>query len=134
MGEVAHVNGLADEAASGKHGPTKIAAAIVGHADLKLGDRVAPVLEAMQVASPRFRGIRHGLTWDTGNAAKFGRRVVPQHQALDPTFRKGFARVNQSKPKRFCPTPPSLSTTLGHAATAAMPRRQSASTSLSRLA
>ena len=64
VGEVAHVNGLADEAASGKHGPTRIAAAIVGHADLKLGDRVAPVLEAMQAASPRFRGIRHATGWD----------------------------------------------------------------------
>jgi L-fuconolactonase len=64
IGEVAHVNGLADEAAAGKHGPTKIAAAIVGHADLKLGDRVAPVLEAMQTASPRFRGIRHAAGWD----------------------------------------------------------------------
>jgi predicted TIM-barrel fold metal-dependent hydrolase len=64
VGEVAHVNGLADEAATGRHGPTKIAAAIVGHADLKLGDRVAPVLETMQAASPRFRGIRHATGWD----------------------------------------------------------------------
>jgi len=64
VGEVAHINGLADEAASGKHGPTAIAAAIVGHADLKLGDQVAPVLEAMQAASPRFRGIRHSTGWD----------------------------------------------------------------------
>jgi predicted TIM-barrel fold metal-dependent hydrolase len=64
VGEVAHVNGVADEAAGGRHGATKIAAAIVGHADLKLGDRVAPVLEAMQAASPRFRGIRHATGWD----------------------------------------------------------------------
>ena len=64
VGEVAHVDALADEAASGKHGPAKIAAAIVGHADLKLGDRVAPVVEAMQAASPRFRGIRHATGWD----------------------------------------------------------------------
>lgn len=65
VGEVAYINGLADEVASGKHGPTKIAAAIVGHADLKLGDGVAPVLEAMQAASPgRFRGIRHSAGWD----------------------------------------------------------------------
>src|SRR5215218_4498458 len=64
VGEVAHVDGVADEAASGKHGSTKIAAAIVGHADLKLGDHVAPVLEAMQAASPRFRGIRHSAGWD----------------------------------------------------------------------
>ena len=65
VGEVEHVDGLANEAASGKHGATKIAAAIVGHADLKLGDRVAPVLEALQAASPgRFRGIRHSAGWD----------------------------------------------------------------------
>src|SRR3982750_2296109 len=56
VGEVAHINAVADEAAGGEHGPAKIAAAIVGHADLKLGDRVAPVLEAMQAASPRFPG------------------------------------------------------------------------------
>jgi predicted TIM-barrel fold metal-dependent hydrolase len=62
VGEVAHVDGVADEAA--RHGPTKIAAAIVGHADLKLGEKVAPVLEAMQAASPRFRGIRHSAGWD----------------------------------------------------------------------
>jgi predicted TIM-barrel fold metal-dependent hydrolase len=47
------------------YGPCRAAAAIVGHADLKLGDRVAPVLEALRAASPnRFRGIRHTVTWD----------------------------------------------------------------------
>ena len=64
VGEVAHVEGLANEAATGRHGATKIAAAIVGHADLKLGERVAPVLEALQAASPRFCGIRHAAGWD----------------------------------------------------------------------
>jgi predicted TIM-barrel fold metal-dependent hydrolase len=64
VGEVAHVEQLANEAATGAHGPAKIAASIVGHADLKLGDRVTPVLEALQAASPRFRGIRHAAGWD----------------------------------------------------------------------
>ena len=41
------------------------AAAIIGYADLKLGERVASVLEAMQAASPaRFRGVRHSVGWD----------------------------------------------------------------------
>ena len=41
------------------------AAGIVCRADLELGDRVEPVLEALKAASPnRFRGIRHTLTWD----------------------------------------------------------------------
>lgn len=64
LGEVVQVEQLAREAASGKHGATKIAASIIGHADLKRGDAVAPVLEAMQAASPRFRGIRHSAGWD----------------------------------------------------------------------
>ena len=65
VGEVEFVQGLAAASASGLYGPCRAAAAIVGHADLKLGDRVEPVLEALRAASPnRFRGIRHIVTWD----------------------------------------------------------------------
>jgi L-fuconolactonase len=65
VGEVEFVQGLAAASASGVYGPCRAAAAIVGHADLKLADRVEPVLEALQAASPnRFRGIRHTVTWD----------------------------------------------------------------------
>jgi L-fuconolactonase len=65
VGEVEFVQGLAAASASGIYGPCRAAAGIVGHADLKLADRVAPVLEALQAASPnRFRGIRHTVTWD----------------------------------------------------------------------
>jgi predicted TIM-barrel fold metal-dependent hydrolase len=65
VGEVEFVQGLAAASASGLYGPCRAAAAIVGHADLKLADRVEPVLEALQAASPnRFRGIRHTVTWD----------------------------------------------------------------------
>ena len=65
VGEVEFVQGLAAASASGLYGPGRAAAAIVGHANLNLGDRVEPVLEALQAASPnRFRGIRHSVTWD----------------------------------------------------------------------
>lgn len=65
VGEVEFVEGLAAESARGTYGPARMAAGIIGHADLKLGERVAPVLEAMQAASPtRFRGIRHSVGWD----------------------------------------------------------------------
>ncbi len=64
VGEVEFVQGLAAASASGVYGESRAAAAIVGHADLKLGDRVAPVLEVLQAASPnRFKGIRHNVTW-----------------------------------------------------------------------
>ena len=65
VGEVEFVQGLAAGSATGLYGPGRAAAAIIGYADLKLGDRVEPVLEALQAASPnRFRGIRHSVTWD----------------------------------------------------------------------
>src|SRR6266568_5871635 len=65
VGEVEFVQGLAAASASGLYGPSRAAAAIIGHADLKLGAHVAPVLDALQAASPnRFRGIRHNVTWD----------------------------------------------------------------------
>ena len=64
VGEVEFVQGLAAASASGIYGPSLAAAAIVGHADLKLGEGVTPVLEALQAASPnRFKGIRHNVTW-----------------------------------------------------------------------
>src|SRR5262252_7936002 len=65
VGEVEFVQGLAAASASGLYGPCRAAAAIIGHANLNLGDRVQPVLEALHTASPnRFRGIRHTVTWD----------------------------------------------------------------------
>ena len=65
VGEVEFVQGLAAASASGVYGPCRAAAAIIGHANLDLGDRVEPVLEALQAASPnRFRGIRYRVSWD----------------------------------------------------------------------
>ena len=65
VGEVEYIETIAAESATGNHGPTRAAAAIIGHADLKLGEGVRQVLEAMQSASPtRFRGVRHSVGWD----------------------------------------------------------------------
>ncbi len=64
-GEVEFVQGMAAASASGIYGPTRAAAAIIGNADLSLGDRVEPVLEALLAASPnRFRGVRRSASWD----------------------------------------------------------------------
>jgi len=86
IGEVEFVQGLAAASASGLYGPCRAASAIVGHADLKLGDRVTPVLEALQAASPnRFHGIRHTVTWDrhpeVGNREKEGVLATVEYRA-----------------------------------------------------
>jgi len=90
VGEVEFVEGLATESASGKYGPARVAAAIIGYADLKLGERVAQVLDAMQAASPeRFRGIRHSTGWDP--SPELVNRDIPGVLSSD-NFRAG-ARV-----------------------------------------
>ena len=52
VGEVEFVQGLAAASASGTYGEARAAAAIVGHADLKLGEGVAPVLEPCKPLVP----------------------------------------------------------------------------------
>jgi predicted TIM-barrel fold metal-dependent hydrolase len=93
VGEVEFVQGLAAASASGLYGPGRAAAAIVGHANLNLGERVAPVLEALQAASPnRFRGIRHSVTWDPHPEVENTAAHKMQGQLDSDPFRAG-ARV-----------------------------------------
>src|SRR4051795_9942790 len=94
VGEVEFANGIAAMAAAGGAGQWRGCAGIVGHADLAQGDRVQPVLEALIAAgNGRLRGIRDGVTWDSGPATKFSRRQPPRHHVLNPAFRQGFARL-----------------------------------------
>jgi predicted TIM-barrel fold metal-dependent hydrolase len=93
VGEVEFVQGLAAASASGLYGPGRAAASIVGHANLLLGERVEPVLEALQAASPnRFRGIRHSVTWDPHPELENTAAHKMPGQLGNETFRAG-ARV-----------------------------------------
>ena len=93
VGEIEFVQGLAAASASGIYGPSRAAAAIVGHANLNLGNAVEPVLEALRSASPnRFRGIRHTVTWDPHQDIANTPAHNGQGQLLDTNFRAG-ARV-----------------------------------------
>ena len=87
VGEVEFVQGLAAASASGLYGPARAAAAIIGHANLSLGDGVERVLDALQEASPnRFRGIRHSVGWDPH--PEIENRGV-EHQLASAEFRAG---------------------------------------------
>ena len=89
VGETEFFDSVAAQAAADSNISTLVAAAIVGHADLRLGDRVMPVLEAHLAASPdRFRGIRHSTTWD---ASENIRSDAPAGLLSDSAFRCGFA-------------------------------------------
>jgi L-fuconolactonase len=95
VGETEFVTGIAAMSDSGRYGLTRVAAGIVGFADLTLGDRVEPVLEAhLRAGGGRFRGVRHAAAWDAseiiGNSAvATGPRLMNQ-----PAFREGLARLN----------------------------------------
>ncbi len=59
IGEIEFANGVAAMSASGAYGPCRVAAAIVGYADLSMGDRVAKTLDRALAAAPdRLRGFR----------------------------------------------------------------------------
>jgi predicted TIM-barrel fold metal-dependent hydrolase len=88
VGETELLEGIASRVANDPSIKTRVAAAIVGHVDLALGDAVAPVLEAHLGASPsRFRGIRHSTTWDGSGAL---RNEAAQGLLAAEKFRQGF--------------------------------------------
>ena len=96
VGEVEFANGVAAMCGSGVFGKTRVAAGIVGHADMMLGSRVEPVLNAlMRAGGDRFRGIRHGVSWEAEAATL---RPNPNTQAgmlADKKFREGIAVVGR---------------------------------------
>ena len=88
VGETDFVEEIAHRSASSSGAEI---AAIVGFADLCLGDGVAEVLEAHLAASPRFRGIRHAAGWHPSEGIRNSHTRPPEHLLLDPAFRQGFA-------------------------------------------
>ena len=96
VGETEFVQGVAAMSASGRYGDMRVAAGIVGTADLRLGERVAPVLEAQLAASPqRFRGIRHRAAWADRTIVPTQAADLPRHVLLDPAFRRGYAQLRR---------------------------------------
>lgn len=84
------VNATADTC----RGTCKIAAGIVGHADLTLGPAVADVLEAEKIAAQgRLSGIRYRVAWDGGTIARVLKSQPPPHLLMEPAFRQGVAAV-----------------------------------------
>ncbi len=65
VGETEFVVGIAAMSRSGRYGPTRVAAGIVGAADLARGDAVEEVLTAqIRAGGGRFCGVRHSGAWD----------------------------------------------------------------------
>jgi predicted TIM-barrel fold metal-dependent hydrolase len=95
VGETEFVNGVAAMSASGRYGPTRVAAGIVSYADLTLGERVGEVLDAHAVASPRFRGIRHAAGWDPSDQVRNSHTNPPPGLFGEARFRQGFKELGR---------------------------------------
>jgi predicted TIM-barrel fold metal-dependent hydrolase len=96
VGETEFANGIAAMCSSGAFGKTRACAGIVGHADLTLGGRVEPVLYALvRAGGERFRGIRHGVSWDADPNIVSPASPVRAGLLADKTFREGFAVLSR---------------------------------------
>ncbi len=96
FGEIEFVAGQAAMSASGMYGSTRVAAGIVGFADLTLGDRVEPVLEAeLRAGGGRFRGVRHSAAWDASEVIGNSEAAGGPHLYRRPEFRAGLARLTR---------------------------------------
>jgi predicted TIM-barrel fold metal-dependent hydrolase len=94
VGEVEFVNGIAAMSASGGYGSTRVAAGIIGTANLRLGDGVQEVLDASIAAGGgRYRGIRVACARDDDPAAPRHRTNPPPHLFEDADFRAGFKHL-----------------------------------------
>jgi L-fuconolactonase len=94
VGETEFVNGVAAMSASGMHGGTRVAAGIVGTADLRLGSSVGQVLDAhIAAGGGRFRGIRQAAAWDADPAFPPGRGAPGSGLFRRDDFRAGFKEL-----------------------------------------
>jgi len=96
VGEVEFAAGVAAQAAGGQYGKARPCAAIIGCADLMLGSRVAPVLEALiRAGGGRLHGIRNQTAWHPDPAVNSS-PVPPKPGLLTaPAFDQGVAMLER---------------------------------------
>lgn len=95
MPEVEFANGVGAMTASGAFGDVHVCAAIIGHADMRLGDEVArPLDRCLETAPERFRGVRQ-ITLEYRSEAPF--RLKPAKPPVGvlqhPGFRQAFRHL-----------------------------------------
>lgn len=92
VGEVQFAAGVAACSASGLYGPTRMNAAIIAGADLRLGEAVLPVLEVMRErAGARLRGVRNTTAWHSDPRLVTNSRPAPAGVLSEAAFLRGAA-------------------------------------------
>jgi L-fuconolactonase len=94
LGETEFVTGVAAMSASGRHGPTRACAGIIGMVDLTLGDKVDALLEAHRaIAGTRFCGIRNRTAWHPSPEVTSNLVSPPPGPLESPAFVEGARRL-----------------------------------------
>lgn len=94
VGETEFASAVAKQCESGEGGGVRVCAAIVGQADLTLGDGVRPVLVThIAAGGGRFRGVRHVATWDADGSLISAAYPTAEDLMATPAFRAGFAQL-----------------------------------------
>jgi L-fuconolactonase len=94
LGETTFVAGVAAMSESGKYGPTRACAGIIGNVDFRVGSRSRGILEQHIAASGgRFRGIRNGATWHADPSLRVFTSGAGEGLYLDRSWREGFAAL-----------------------------------------
>jgi len=94
VNETEFLNGQAAMSRTGLYGSARVAAGILGWADLRQGHEVKAVLEAYLAAAPnRFRGIRQEGMWDADPSVLGAMSAKGPHQYQDDDFQRGFAEL-----------------------------------------
>jgi predicted TIM-barrel fold metal-dependent hydrolase len=90
VGETEFVERIVKES-EGCTGDIRVAAGIVGFADLTLGAAVQPVIEAHIKASDRFRGVRYTSARDSSDKIRNSHTNPPEDLLWNESFRAGVA-------------------------------------------
>ena len=94
LGETEFVTGIAAASASGRHGPTRACAGIIGMVDLTAGDRVEPLLDRhIATAGGRFCGVRNRTAWHPSPEVTSNLVSPPPGPLEHPAFHDGARRL-----------------------------------------
>ncbi len=94
LGETEFVTGVAATSASGRHGPTRACAGIIGMVDLTAGDKVDGLLQAHRaIAGARFCGIRNRTAWHPSPEVTSNLVAPPPGPLENPAFAVGARRL-----------------------------------------
>jgi L-fuconolactonase len=92
VGETEFAAGIGELSERGGHGKARVCQGIVGAADLNLGERVRPVLQAhVEAGRGRFRGVRASAAYDPWPG--IGSTIDAPGAYLRPDFRAGVAQL-----------------------------------------